>query len=104
MIKLSITERNHSREEIAQIIQGWTVDVTLKDGYKTFTGNGEFRGIYHHHDADGLSFEIFDKETGVKELGARSIGFGWEMFQEIKLVQPGKVCSVQGKTTKRRRK
>ena len=82
-------------EDIARLIDGWTVDVTLIDPEKSFTMYDTFRGVYVSHDADYICFDVFDKRTGKKAIQeANSIGYGWELIKHIELVGFGRVCDA----------
>jgi len=93
MISLGLKDSSYMNEEIARIIQGWTVQVTLYNNAQAFNGTKTFQGMYVSHDADYLNFEVFDKQ-GIPELGARSIGYGWDLIEHIELIGQGKVIAT----------
>lgn len=93
MISLGLKPSRYKNEEIARIIQGWTVEVTLKDESKSFSGTKTFQGMYVSHDADTLDFDVFG-EDGKSPFGARSIGYDWELIEHIELIGQGKVIAT----------
>lgn len=93
MISLGLKNSNYLNEEIVRIIQGWTVEVKLYNNAKAFDGMEIFQGMYVSHDADYLTFEVFEKD-GKPTFGAKSIGFGWDLIEHIELIGMGKVVAT----------